>query len=431
MEVELTRSQKQEVLVALSARVDRTLTSIGMATNEWESNLRASEPDILDTPSRHDFEGSINRLLRTLNLSHVGFEHEALDRCSAGRALSVTCTAVEIDKAPRWMFQDVHEGGPAYKAGVRSGDVLLTIDDVPISPPTQPSFQIPSTARITTWTHQDREESKSITIPAPRRRWFLPGSKTPPAFVEPSDVVYRKKMAQEMGYIKVSMFPGSIGIDVANEMEEAVKELGNITRLIIDLRGNGGGGVGFMRLLNLLSSRPLIVGTFRSRSAVQTEASANLDTFVLPGIPRHKIQIFPLAMRFFWRNALSKVHRKALCIRLEAQGGGTRSFHGRVVILANRHTASASEMLIACAKETHLATIVGEPTAGRVRGGSKTKLPHGFCLMLPVGSYLTAQGVTLEGAPISPDISVAFDSEKARVGKDAQLERAIEIVSAL
>ncbi len=39
---------------------------------------------------------------------------------------------------------------------------------------------------------------------------------------------------------------------------------------------------------------------------------------------------------------------------------------------------------------------------GRVLGGSKFKMPHGYSLALPIGAYQTTTGNSLEGEPILP-----------------------------
>ncbi len=101
------------------------------------------------------------------------------------------------------------------------------------------------------------------------------------------------------------------------------------------------------------------------------------------------------------------------------------------MILTNQHTASAAEMVVVAAKENELATIVGLPTAGRVRGGGRTELPHGFWLMLPGGLFVTSKGTNPDGAPIAPHVNIPFDPVAARKGRDTQLERALEVVKAL
>jgi C-terminal processing protease CtpA/Prc len=116
-------------------------------------------------------------------------------------------------------------------------------------------------------------------------------------------------------------------------------------------------------------------------------------------------------------------------IVLQTEGLGEKPFHGRVVLLVDRHTASAAEMIVAFARENKLARIVGENTAGRLLSATSVKVGQGFRLALPTGAYYTWRGSVLEGTPIEPDELVEFDWQIARGNKDRQLEFAIESVS--
>ena len=111
---------------------------------------------------------------------------------------------------------------------------------------------------------------------------------------------------------------------------------------------------------------------------------------------------------------------------LETEGLGKQPFHGHIVLLVNRHTASAAEMIVAFSRENKLATIIGEKTAGRLLSATSVKVRSGFRLALPTGAYHTWKGSVLEGAPIEPDQSVAFDWRGRRNGPDGQLDHAIE-----
>ena len=59
------------------------------------------------------------------------------------------------------------------------------------------------------------------------------------------------------------MFPGMLGVEVSNAMSAAMRALGNIELLIVDLRGNTGGGAGSLRLMNLLTPDRIPVWLFR------------------------------------------------------------------------------------------------------------------------------------------------------------------------
>ena len=111
---------------------------------------------------------------------------------------------------------------------------------------------------------------------------------------------------------------------------------------------------------------------------------------------------------------------------LQSEGIGKKPFHGRIVVLVNRHTASAAEMIVAFARENKLATIIGEKNAGRLLSATSVKVGKGFRLALPTGAYYTWKGSILEGTPIVPDQIIEFNWRDRRGGRDRQLEYAID-----
>lgn len=73
----------------------------------------------------------------------------------------------------------------------------------------------------------------------------------------------------------------------------------------------------------------------------------------------------------------------------EAEGSGSKPFHGRIALLVDHHTASAAEMIVAFARENNLATVIGEKTAGRLLSATSVKVGKGFRLALLAGVYRT------------------------------------------
>ncbi len=139
-------------------------------------------------------------------------------------------------------------------------------------------------------------------------------------------------------------------------------------------------------------------------------------------IPSRKIALIPLLLRF----ALSDKS-----ILMVTEGLGPQPFHGRIVLLVNQHTASASETITGFAKENRLATIVGTKTAGQVLGGTGFKVGHGFVLRLPVVGFRTWNGNTLEGKGVEPDQVTELSREALKEGRDNQLQEAIGVVKQL
>jgi C-terminal processing protease CtpA/Prc len=217
------------------------------------------------------------------------------------------------------------------------------------------------------------------------------------------------------------MFPGVIGIDVAKDIDRAIESLDGCNRLIVDLRGNTGGGIGGLRLMSYLTPGKLEVGYSLTRK--RSERGYRREELTRFGrIPSHKATLIWLAARY------ALVEKSILVV---TEGLGQRPFHGRIVLLVNEHTASAGEMVSAFAEENSLATIVGTKTPGRLLSGSAYKVGHGYILGLPVAAYLTWQGRMIENNGIVPKFSIELSREALRGGRDTQLETAVEVAKAL
>jgi len=426
-EAQLSRDLRATILDELSEAVRNGFYDPTLRGVDWTAAVEKRREAIVDADSPGAFEKAVNGLLGELKTSHVGFYNERPQRASARMAISATYSPELVDGQDRWVFQMVHDGGPGAKAGLRPGDVLLSIDSRVYCPPEHPVFPLGAKCKVEVLTSELRPIIRELEIPAvTQKKYQLP-------YVQPTLVV-PKRLQHDIGYIRISMFPGFVGVEVANEISLAVQQLNSVDRLIIDLRGNSGGGLAIIRLMSLLTPERLSIGYSRHRS--QTGMSPDKESFpVFDRIPRHKLILKWLMVKYGWRLAATKYGAKygirVKPILLRTEGMEAQSFRQRVVLLVDRHTASACEIVAAFARENNLAVLVGEPTAGRLLDGDEFKLSGGYRVALPVGTYLTARGWILEGSPVQPDVHVPFDSAAARSGGDPQLERAIDVVSSL
>ena len=419
----LNEKQRAEILDAVSRTVLRRFYDPHLRGIDWNAAVASHKNDIVTASSTEAFESAISKLLSELKTSHVGFYHHALERATSKMAISATYASFPFDGSERWIFQDVHFGGAAHLAGIRSGDILVSVDGRSFAPPEHPVFPMGQKVKLKVITSGHQEESRLLDVPPPtRKRNQLP-------YAQPK-LVTGKRLSDDTGYIRISMYPGMIGIEVAKEISSAVSALSPIERLILDLRGNSGGGIGVLRAISLLTPERVPVGYSLKRGHLETVPRVD-RSLVFDRIPAKKRDLLPMAFKFLVFPWLLKFAGQKKFITVATEGLGHQPFQGRIVLLVNRHTASANEMLVAFAKENHLATIVGEATPGRLLAGNKFKLPYGYWLALPVGVYRTASGTLLEGTPIIPDIEISFDPRQARDGRDTQLEKAIEIVSQL
>ena len=241
-------------------------------------------------------------------------------------------------------------------------------------------------------------------------------------FLEPT-LVQARELKDGIGYLKIAMFPGMVGVEVANEISSAIAKLGSIESLIIDLRGNTGGGIGALRVMSLLTPDRIPVGFALDRRRVTANLESEKQGF-------RRFSRIPSSTKTLWRLAVqfapTMMAKKPIV--LQTEGLGKHLFHGRIVLLVDRHTASAAEMIVAFARENKLAAIVGEKTAGRLLSATSVKVGNGFRLALPTGAYYTWRGSILEGTPIEPDVLVEFDWRQRRIGSDIQLERAAALL---
>jgi carboxyl-terminal processing protease len=379
---------------------------------DWNALVRSRRDQILACDKPEEFEKEVHKLVAELKTSHTGFRHAGMRNIPARHAINATLQRFAVNGTERWMFQDVHRGGPAYLAGIRPGDLLLGTGEREIRPPEDLTFSAGESAELAIEKLRGDIEWVKLRLPMPK-------SKKHP--VTAPDAVHAEMLTDEIGLLTVAMFPGAIGIDVAKDIDRGIAALNSCSRLIVDLRGNTGGGIGGLRLMSYLTPGKLEVGYSLTRK--RRERGYRREELTRFGrIPSRKGTLFWLAARY------ALVDKSILVV---TEGLGPRPFHGRVVLMVNEHTASAGEMVAAFAEENNLATIVGTKTPGRLLSGGAFKVGHGYILGLPVAGYLTWQGRILENNGIIPTVSAELSREALREGRDTQLEKAVEVVKSM
>ena len=210
--------------------VDLALNGVdwnGLARSRRDQILACAEPEI--------FEKEIHQLVTELRTSHTGFRHAGARNIPARHAINATLHSITVNGTDRWMFQDVHRGGPAYAAGIRPGDLLLECSARELHPPNDLMFSVGESTDLVIEKLNGKQERVHIHLP-------LPKSQKHP--VTTPEAVHAERLSQEIGLLKVAMFPGAIGIDVAKDIDRGIATLNGCRRLIVDLRGNTGGGIG-------------------------------------------------------------------------------------------------------------------------------------------------------------------------------------------
>src|SRR2546423_4354494 len=408
----LTLDERTKIFDKVCRLVETKHFDPGINGVDWKALAQQRRDKILACAEPEAFEKELHNLVAELKTSHTGFRHAGMRNIPARHAINATLHRFGVNGNERWMFQDVHQGGPAYAAGIRPGDLLLECGGREIRPPEDLNFSIGESANLLVEKLHGSQQIVKVNLPMPK-------SKKHP--VTAPQAVHSERLTYDIGLLKVAMFPGAIGIDVAKDIDRGIAALEGCSRLIVDLRGNTGGGIGGLRLMSYLTPGKLEVGYSLTRK--RRERGYRREELTRFGrIPSHKSTLLWLAARYAF------VEKSILVV---SEGLGERRFHGRVVLMVNEHTASAGEMVSAFAEENNLATIVGTKTPGRLVTGSAYKVGHGNILGLPVAAYLTWQGRILENNGIVPSIVANLSREALREGRDNQLETAVTIAKAL
>ncbi len=250
------------------------------------------------------------------------------------------------------------EGSPAAVAGIRTGDVIATIDGVPVNP----------TALADTIGRMRGKEGTSVKIGILRS-----GHAEPLEFTLKRSRVELHSVKSELaepgfGYVRIAEFSETTGEDTVNALRALRKRNGTALKgLVLDLRNNPGG--------------------------VLEAAVAVADAFLDGG----------LIVSAKGRTEESKFEMKAT--------PGDELNGAPIVVLVNGGSASASEIVAGALKDHHRATLMGRTTFGK--GSVQTVIPLSGdrAIKLTTSLYYTPSGVSINHRGIAPDIELELDHD--------------------
>ena len=105
-----------------------------------------------------------------------------------------------------------------------------------------------------------------------------------------------------------------------------------------------------------------------------------------------------------------------------------QNFYGPMVVMQNERSASDAEMFPAGFKALGLGKVVGVPTMGAVIGTGAATLLDGSTIRTPGSGVWTATGENMENFGVPPDVNVDNTPEDFVKRRDAQLEKAVEVL---
>ena len=407
--MDLSTTQREGLLSKIETTVSEKFYDPKFDNGSWQRIVADHRQSIVTAPSTELFEKNVAEMLHALSPRSLGLLSKKTP-INPRNAINASFSVQQADDGLRWVFQDILPSGVAAQAGAKSGDILLTAAGKQMRPTSEtagePPFEM-SNEIVMKIRHGASDHSYSLRTGDPKYK------DNPYSDLR---ALTASTLDDGVAYLRVSLFPGKIGIDFANEVDSLFRgRLAGASQLIIDLRGNPGGGIGGLTLMSYLTPERLPIGYSKNRQMAQNRTEpSSLPVFDM--VPRSKLAIPGLALKFM----------KKTSVFLYTEAQGSKAFRGRVVILINEHTTGAAEMLVQFAQENGLASIVGSKTPGRLVSRSATKLGAGYRLIVPVAAYVSAKGKQIEGNGIQPDLFVPWSFADAVKGKDNQLEAAIK-----
>lgn len=190
------------------------------------------------------------------------------------------------------------------------------------------------------------------------------------------------------------------GPDTIAAIDAAYGEIVNrkASKLIIDLRRNGGGAFAVVPLVGHLIGKPMDAGVFVTGSWYDRHkdppGTADFPT-ATPWVG-YSVQEFQASV----------ITRPLTSYRISPM---QPQFEGPVFVLTSKRSLSAAEIAADALQAVGRARVIGEKTPGVVLSSKLFDIPGGFHLRVPIADYYSIRGGRLEGVGVAPDIAVSAD----------------------
>ena len=246
------------------------------------------------------------------------------------------------------------EGTPAYKVGIKAGDIIIKIDDKSTK-----NMELLEAVKMLRG-----PKNKTVRITIIRKNMT-----SPIEFSIKRDTIPYKSVKSEIlkpgfGYLRVSSFRKTTYNEIIENLKTLETKDKDLKGLVLDLRNNPGG---------LLEQAIKVSDLFLEKgNIVLTKGRRQKNTKQIQASSKTQDRKYPL------------------------------------VVLINAGSASAAEIIAGALQDNLRALIIGKPSFGKGSVQAITNLKNGFGLKYTVARYYTPNGRSIQEKGIHPDIEVDF-----------------------
>jgi carboxyl-terminal processing protease len=346
--------------------------------------LERVKRDYVNSVDDHQLlQAAIRGMVSSLDPYSAYLDGEEYDEVKISSSGQYSGIGIEVSmEAEEVVVVSPFEGSPAAAAGIRSGDVIATIDGIAVN----------TTNLADTIGRMRGKEGTLVKVGILRE-----GSAEPLQFTLKRSRVELHSVRAEllepgMGYVRISQFSETTGDD----MDAALKDLRTrngaaLKGLVLDLRNNPGG---------VLEAAVSVSDTFLDAGVIVTAKGRTPESkFEMEATPGDALKGAP------------------------------------IVVLINGGSASAAEIVAGALKDNHRAKLMGRTTFGK--GSVQTVIPLSGdrAIKLTTSLYFTPSGVSINHRGIAPDIELERDpktsgesmpADAPLVQRDPEVKRAVQ-----
>jgi carboxyl-terminal processing protease len=257
------------------------------------------------------------------------------------------------------------EGSPAFRAGLKPGDLITRIDETPVK-----GMSVDQAVK-----RMRGEPNTKVQLTVFRKT----ESRTFPVTIVREEIRVQSVRARMVepgyGWVRVSQFQDRTVEDFVRKVDELYKQDPNLKGLVLDLRNDPGG---------LLDAAVAISAAFLPSDVVVVTTNGQLA---------ESRATFRASPEFYVRRGADPLRKLPAAIKSVP-----------LVVLVNEGSASASEIVAGALQDHKRATIMGSQTFGKGSVQTVRPLSAETALKITTARYYTPSGRAIQAKGIVPDI---------------------------